>query len=455
MVVGMSNSEQMPFCSLDKSSMVQKEQERLHIIKKLDLLTPETIPICEEATQMVARFLEVPICFLGLMLKDHLWLKSALGLAKLGFMNPIAQERKISRENTFCNHVIATNQSLTIHDTLADPLYANIPLVQEYGIRSYLGIPLITTTGHCLGTLAIMDLVPHSFTVKDKELLALTARWCLRELESQYYTQNSNESLANFNLSQIDINQNWQNIIDSFQVRFFREINDSLRAPLTNIIGMSSVLKENYYGSLNQKQTKYLDIIYKSGHKIASLMTAIAEIDLQDEDLHTVNLTPSDPAMIAQEVISNLENWIELDLVTETSSCLYLLDRKKVRISLYYLIISLLESKNNNDKMTLKISDKHKKIEISLAFNVKSNNQNLFLSKKQQLDLLWQEQTIKTATIAKLIKETDSGQSCYNKLLELCLSCYLAEVQKGEIVVQPCQDFGYEYILRLPKNLAK
>ena len=109
MVVGMSNSEQMPFCSLDKSSMVQKEQERLHIIKKLDLLTPETIPICEEATQMVARFLEVPICFLGLMLKDHLWLKSALGLAKLGFMTPIAQERKILRENTFCNHVTATS----------------------------------------------------------------------------------------------------------------------------------------------------------------------------------------------------------------------------------------------------------------------------------------------------------------------------------------------------------
>ena len=131
------------------------------------------------------------------------------------------------------------------------------------------------------------------------------------------------------------------------------------------------------------------------------------------------------PRLLA--IIINLENWIELDLVTETSSCLYLLDRKKVRFSLYYLIISLLESKDNNDKLTLKISDKPKKIEISLTFNVKSSNQNLFLSEKQQLDLLWQEQTIKTATIAKLIKETDPGQYGYIKLLELCLSCYLAE----------------------------
>ncbi|TVQ48529.1 MAG: GAF domain-containing sensor histidine kinase [Gloeocapsa sp. DLM2.Bin57] len=447
MVASMSNSQQREYCSLDDLSNPHQEQERLNIIKKLELLNPDTIPICEEATQMVARFLEIPICFLGLMLQNHLWLKSAVGLAKLGFMNPIAQERKILKENSFCNHVINTKQILIIHDTLADPLYANHPLVQDYGIRSYLGIPLITTTGYCLGTLAVMDLAPHSFNLKDQEFLALTARWCIRELESQYYSQNGNSTLNTANVA--------QSAIDSFQAKFFREVTQNLRAPLTNIIGMSRVLKDETYGSLNQKQKNYLDIIYKSGHKMTSLMSALAEINLDDEELHIVKLSPADPNMIAKEIIYNLENWVELELISENNLALYILDRKKLRQAIYYLIISLLGTKDNNEKITINLGYEAKTILITISFSVKLNDQTWFLSKKQQLDILWQGQSLKTTTISKIIKETDSGEYYYNQLLQLFLSCYLVELQKGEILVEACQDFGYKYILKLPKILAK
>jgi GAF domain-containing protein len=54
-------------------------------------------------------------------------------------------------------------------------------LVQEYGITSYLGVPLITLDGICLGTLAVMDIIPHSFTAQDLHFLKMTARCCLME----------------------------------------------------------------------------------------------------------------------------------------------------------------------------------------------------------------------------------------------------------------------------------
>ncbi len=447
MVVSMSNSEHRQSCSLDDLDTPYKERERLNIIKKLDLLSPETIPICEEATQMVTRFLDIPICFLGLMLQDYLWLKSAVGLAKLGFMNPIAQERKIMREDCFCHQVINTEQILIIDDTLNDPFYANLSLVKNYGVRSYLGIPLTTTTGNCLGTLAVMDLVPHSFTIKDREFLALTARWFMRELESKYYAHNDTDNFNTANLA--------QNAIESFQAKLSREIIQNLRAPLTNIIGMSSVLKDETYGSLNQKQKKYLDIIYKSGHQMTSLINALAEINLDAEELHQVKLSSANPTLIVKEVMNNLENWVELDVISENKSSLYLLDRKKVCQAIYHLIISLVGRKETQEKVTIKITYEPKTITLTLSLNVNLNEQLWFLLKKQQLDILWQTQTIKTNNLTKIIKETDPGKYYYNQLLELFLSCYLVELQKGEIMIKACQNGSYKCIVKLPKILAK
>lgn len=439
----MNSTNHKLFHSLDELSFPEKEQERLNILKKLNLLTPETIPVCEEATQMVARFLEIPICFLGLMLSDHLWLKSALGLAKLGFMNPLAQERKIWRKDSFCAQVIETEQTLIIEDTLDSPLFADIPLVKNYGIRSYIGIPLITSTGHCLGTLAVMDLVPHKFTLKDQEFLALTARWCLRELETKYFCQNN----------QVEVKTSFKNLIDTFQVKFFQEVSETFRAPLTNIIGMSSVLKNENYGALNQKQKNYLEIIYKSGQRMSGLIKAVEELSLKEDNLHQLKLTPTDPKMAVQEVITSLENWIDLEFLSEKNECLYLLDRKKLCLTLYYLALSFLGVKEDRYKLSLKIFYQSQTINIAVA--LVNNQERFWFAQKHELELSWRDHNLKTSSLAELIQETDTLKPCYTQLLELFLSCYLAELQEAEILVQACQDFSYQYILKLPKILAK
>ncbi|ELR98962.1 GAF domain-containing protein [Gloeocapsa sp. PCC 73106] len=422
----------------------EREQERLNILKKLNLLTPETIPVCEEATQMVARFLEIPICFLGLMLSDHLWLKSTLGLAKLGFMNPLAQERRIWRQDSFCAHVIDSEQCLIIEDTLVNPLYADLSLVKDYGIRSYLGTPLITSTGHCLGTLAVMDLVPHQFSLKNQEFLALTARWCLRELETKYFCQH-----------QVDFKTGVKNIIDIFQVKFFQEITEKLRAPLTSVIGMSSVLKNQNYGPLNEKQQNYLEIIHKSGYSLASLIESIEELNLESEDLQQVKLSPTAPSMVAQDIIIRLKNWIDLEILSEKNEFLYLLDQKKLRQTLYYLSLSFLEVKDNRYQLNMSISYQKKTIDIAISLvNNQQPGTNFWLGQKQELELLWQGRKLKASSLAKIIQETEHFKDYYTQLLELFLSCYLAELQEGEILVQSCQDFHYQYILKLPKILA-
>ena len=178
----MVNSNRL-FCQLDSLSPTVREQQRVAALESLELLETETIPVFDEATQTAASFLEAPICILGLMVQEQLWLKSAVGLSKLGFMNQLATQRKLPRQDSFCTYVVDSHQSLAINDTLNHPVFAGSGLVQHYNVRAYLGTPLIASSGHCIGALAVMDLASRQFTDRDAEFLALTARWCLSEFE--------------------------------------------------------------------------------------------------------------------------------------------------------------------------------------------------------------------------------------------------------------------------------
>ena len=179
----MSGLESRLFCRLDGLSAAAREQQRLLTVADLGLLETDSVPVFEEATQTAAQFLDMPVCWLGIMDRDNLWFRAALGLSKLGLMNQLAKSRRMSRDDSFDTHVVDSQKVLVISDTANHPAFAQGLLVQQYGIRAYLGVPLMISSGHCLGTLAVMDLEPRQFSEKQVQSLELIARWCVSEFE--------------------------------------------------------------------------------------------------------------------------------------------------------------------------------------------------------------------------------------------------------------------------------
>lgn len=171
------------FCRLDGLTAAAREQHRMTVLTKLGLMETESVPIFEEATQTAAHFLEMPICILSLMDHERQWFKSAVGLSRLGLMNDLALSRQMPRDESFCTHVVDSHQVLAIDDTLSHPAFVNSLLVQQYNIRAYLGAPLLTAGGDCIGTLAVMDLSPRIFSAKEREFLSLTARLSMSEYD--------------------------------------------------------------------------------------------------------------------------------------------------------------------------------------------------------------------------------------------------------------------------------
>lgn len=69
--------------------------------------------------------------------------------------------RYMALDHGFCPHVVARRKALVLEDVCDYPRFAGNAVVDEIGIRSYLGAPLIDRTGVALGAVCAVDTVPR------------------------------------------------------------------------------------------------------------------------------------------------------------------------------------------------------------------------------------------------------------------------------------------------------
>ncbi|MEU7577274.1 GAF domain-containing protein [Streptomyces sp. NPDC041068] len=69
--------------------------------------------------------------------------------------------RYMARDHGYCPHVVVRRKALVLEDVCEYPRFAGNPVVDEIGIRSYLGAPLIDRTGIVLGTVCVVDVEPR------------------------------------------------------------------------------------------------------------------------------------------------------------------------------------------------------------------------------------------------------------------------------------------------------
>ncbi|WP_405682949.1 GAF domain-containing protein [Streptomyces sp. NBC_00057] len=69
--------------------------------------------------------------------------------------------RYVALDRGYCPHVVVRRKALVLEDVCDYPRFAGNPVVDEIGIRSYLGAPLIDRTGIALGAVCAVDTVPR------------------------------------------------------------------------------------------------------------------------------------------------------------------------------------------------------------------------------------------------------------------------------------------------------
>lgn len=504
--VAMVEPENKLFYRLDAGTApLKREQQRLKALSELGLLEAQTIPVFEEATQTAAYLLDSPICILGFLDQNRHWFKSAVGLSRLGLMNQLAQERQLPRHEAFCTHVVESNQVLAISDTLSDPAFAKSVLVQHYGIRAYLGVPLMDAAGHCLGAIAVMDLETRTFTIRDIKFLEIIARWSMSEFERNWLVKAKELSTAkeiaptaeraSHRPGEVIVPTTPPDQLSTIQVKLelLAQLTQELRTPLTSVLGMAGVVGREIYGPLTSKQKEYLEIIQHSGRYLLSVVNEISELGALDDSTQPLNLTSVDIEMLCQQAINTLEEAAnrreqEIRLFVEPGrSRIWVLDKDKVRQLLYHLVFSVIQSSTNGSVVQIHVS--HKRDGLNLAVSVShpwlgdgltpvdpyfyqlpvpvvSNYPEAAPYNSYPQEPEPPMLPVATAqpsglslsssnTLASLAASSELTQpNSFNRSVEslrLLLSCHLAELHSGQISIQGTPESGYRYVVSLPE----
>lgn len=153
------------------------ESARIAALQALNVMDSPEERAYDDITRMAATVCGTPIALVSLVDGARQWFKSRVGL----------QARETPRELAFCAHAIQTpDQVMVVNDAQADPRFVDNALVTgDPNIRFYAGAPLVTSDGHALGTLCVIDTVPRSIAAEQIQELAFMANQVIATLEQR------------------------------------------------------------------------------------------------------------------------------------------------------------------------------------------------------------------------------------------------------------------------------
>ncbi len=149
------------------SELPEDERERIGAVQRYHILDTEEEKDFNDIVELAAQLCNTPIALVTLVDENRQWFKARTGLSI----------KETHRNLSFCAHAIHQNDVMIVHDALTDDRFFDNPLVLgEPFIRFYAGMPLITTDGYKLGTLAVIDREPKELTEQQLSCLRILAK---------------------------------------------------------------------------------------------------------------------------------------------------------------------------------------------------------------------------------------------------------------------------------------
>ncbi|MQA85116.1 MAG: GAF domain-containing protein [Streptosporangiales bacterium] len=141
-------------------------RQRVDRLQYLGLDDPSSDEAFERFARLAASLTQAPLAMVNFV-SDKLQMFRGLfapsGTPKDGIVFDMPDlDRTMPLHYGFCPHVVANRSPLALHDLLAYPRFRGNPVIDEIGVRAYIGAPLVDDTNTVIGTVCALDLQPRS-----------------------------------------------------------------------------------------------------------------------------------------------------------------------------------------------------------------------------------------------------------------------------------------------------
>ncbi|MEI7369268.1 EAL domain-containing protein [Pectobacterium sp. 1950-15] len=160
---------------MSRAPISKDEDKRLAALREYGIKNVLFDPSLSNLISLAANIFSVPIVLVSLVEAERQLFAASVGV-------PFCET---PRDISFCAHTILKKKIMVVPDAFKDARFKSNPLVVGVPyIRFYAGIPLITPSGHAIGTLCIIDLKPRAtFTKRDEHNLQDLASLVMDKLE--------------------------------------------------------------------------------------------------------------------------------------------------------------------------------------------------------------------------------------------------------------------------------
>lgn len=266
---------------------VLRNPERLARLRATALLDAPTDEAFDRLTRLATKLLDAPLSTVTLVDDERQFYMSCTG-----FPEPLATTRQTPLEFSFCKHTVVLGEPLIIPDVRGHPLVGDNPAIAEFGVTAYAGIPLLTSDGHALGTLCVMDFEVREWTADQVSSLADLAAAVSTEIELR-----------------MDIAKREQVEKALHRAVRLRDevlgiVSHDLRNPVHTVTLAASLLLENVADAGQESTRKHLEIIRRAARQmdhlirdlldVASIGSGHLSVELQRHDARDLLRTTSE-----------------------------------------------------------------------------------------------------------------------------------------------------------------
>jgi signal transduction histidine kinase len=350
------------------------------------------------------------------------------------FTAPIAEWPDLLDPNSdfFCKHFFHAP------DYAQEPLTpARLQQIEHAKTRSVLSVPIFVRD-QLFGGLSLQTTTTYrTFTTEEIRLLQRIAEQAAIAL----YNARSYESLEEIvqqRTQELEREKQLSEAANRAKTEFLSNMSHELRTPLTGILGFSSVLIEQVFGTLNTKQMQYLELISASGKHLLELINDLLDLTKIETAREEIQLEQIFVAEVADACVSMLQEraqvkglQLELQIAPDITSCIA--DKRRLKQILVNLLANAIKF-TDVGSVTLAITQTPTEIQFAVTdtgIGISQENIAKLFQPFQQLD----------SGLDRKYEGTGLG---------LALSRKLAQLHGGNITVNSELGHGSCFTLHLP-----
>jgi PAS domain S-box-containing protein len=319
------------------------------------------------------------------------------------------------------------NNPVIINDINQTDYFETDPNVQKYGLRSYLGMPVIVD-GETIGSLCVLDVKPKIFSETEVKIIQTLAKALSLEQKRYFVEKSLKKATREAQMASQAKNQ------------FLANMSHEIRTPLNGIMGFSEMLSSQ---ETNIKKIRMLEMIEESGNQLLQIINDIFDYSKIEAGKLTIKNDYFKLDKLLEEAVSyfdksakskNLQFVLNIDGIAENS---LFGDLYKLKQILFNVISNAIKFTDEGSVLVIAGSEK-----INNFARIKIIVEDTGIGiHKNQLDKIFDEFNQLDYYLTKKIKGTGLGLTITKKLLDLL---------QGNIRVESEPGRGSRFIITIP-----